>query len=182
HWRGPDASRRGIPPRRHRRAQSAGRYLPQPNCRRSTLLSASVPFPLQDRLANMRKLLRRLRPVADRSEPFPCSSSRSRAIRWVRSDPLFRNAELLSANLTLRAPSKPSDHFRCAFPLLSVPAAIEHWNTQDRSQTNSSQLNGWRGRNSVSDSQAHLLRLGRPDPRGMSLDIPAVPARRKRRP
>src|SRR2546430_2762380 len=145
-------------------------------------LSASGPFPLQDTLADMRKLLRRLRRVADRSEPFLFSSSRNRAIRWVRSDPLFRNVESSTTSLTLRAPSKPSHRFRCAIPLVSVPAAIEHSNTQDRSQTNSSRLNGRRRRNSVGDSQVHLLHPARPGPQGMSLDIPAVPARRKHRP
>src|ERR1700737_2142599 len=101
-------------------------------------LSASGPFRLQDKLAHRRKLRRRLRRVADRSEPFPFSSNRSRAIRWVRSDLLSRNVESSPANLKLRGLLKPSHHFRCAFPLLSALAANEHWNTQDRSQTNSS--------------------------------------------
>src|SRR6266478_8219265 len=119
-------------------------------------LCASGSFLLQDTPARTRRLLHRLRRVADRSEPFLFSLSRSRAIRWVRSAPLFRNVESSPANLTLRVLPKPSHQFRCAFPLLSVPAVDEHWNMQDRSQTNSSRSNGWRDRNSAGDSQVHL--------------------------
>src|SRR6266853_2187705 len=123
---------------------------------------------------------RKLRPVIDRSAPFPFSSNRSHVTRWAQNNLLFRSAESSPANPTLQVRLKSSRRCRRAFPRESKPVAGEHWSTQGRIQTNSSPSNVPRDRNLEDDLQVHPPHQELRDPRGRNRDIHEVPARRKR--